>query len=98
MKEDPFSHMLNELGDILSLIEKKGGKPLSDNLDPEIENQLAKLESLVKQFESQTDSILVKEGENLKGIYHKFDKTPEIYNENQKKILRRCRDLGVNAV
>lgn len=97
MVEDPINPLLDQLGEILKIIEKNANKPLSGPVDPEIEKQLAALETAVNEFENRAKEGILQEGKTLEGLYEKFERKPESYSEAEKRILRRCRDLGVHA-
>lgn len=98
MPEESFDPILDKLGELLKTIEKNAGKPLSGDVDPAIQKQLEFLEDAVQKFQENADKFIEEEGRKTEGIYEKLEKTPEIYSETEKKILRRFRDLGVNAI
>lgn len=98
MPEESFDPILDKLAELLKTIENNAGKPLSGDVDPEIEKQLEILQVVVQKFQEDADKYIEEEGRKTEGIYDKLDKTPQIYSESEKKILRRFRDLGVNAI
>lgn len=97
MPEDPLAPILGQLGELLKLIEKNAGKPVGP-IDPAIEKQLTQAEELVNRFAEIVDDEIKREGKSESGAYHQLEKQPLMYTETEKKILKRCRDLGVNAV
>lgn len=97
MPEESFDPILDQLGELLKMIEKNAGKPLSGPVDPAIEKQLEFLQDAVQDFQERTDKLIAEEGKNTDEIYEKLDRTPQVYSETEKRILRRFRDLGVNA-
>lgn len=97
MPEDPFSPLLDGLGELLKMMEASAKKDLSGPVDPAIEKQLEFFEKVVDRFEEIANEEIQREGKDVKGVYDRLEKTPQIYTETEKKLLRRCRDLGVNA-
>lgn len=97
MPEDSFDPILDQLGELLKTIEKNAGKPLTGPVDPQIEKQMEILEKAVQDFQDAADSEMLKEGLKTDEVYERLERTPEIYSENEKRIIRRCRDLGVNG-
>ena len=98
MPEEPFDPILDKLAEMLKMIENNAGKPLSEPVDPAIEKQLEVLQDAVQKFQDNADKLIAEEGLKTEGIYEKLEKTPQIYSETEKKILRRFRDLGVHAI
>lgn len=98
MPEESFDPILEKLGELLKTIEKNAGKPLDGPVDPAIEKQLEFLEDAVQKFQEDADKIIAEEGRKTEGIYEKLEKNPQVYSDTEKKILRRFRDLGVNAI
>lgn len=98
MPEESFDPILDKLGELLKTIEKNADKPLSGPVDPAIEKQLESLQNAVQKFQENADKLIAEEGRKTEGIYDKLEQTPQIYSETEKKILRRFRDLGVNAI
>lgn len=97
MPDDPFSPILDELADLLKMIEQNTGKSLQGPVDSGIEKQLNLLEDAVNKFEEIADEEIAREGKDSAGAYEKLEKSPAIYSDAEKHLIRRCRDLGVNA-
>ena len=98
MPEESFDPILDKLGELLKSIEKNADKPLSGPVDPALQKELERLTEAVQNFQEVTDRAIEAEGRNLEEIYEKLNHSPQLYSETEKKILRRFRDLGVNAI
>ena len=98
MPDDPLNPLLDKLNELLKFVEANASKSLSGPVDPLIEKELAKLEDAVQLFQNITDEEIASRGINPKELLERFEKHPEKYSEGQKRFLRNCRDLGVNAV
>lgn len=98
MPEDPFSLILSQLGDLLKTIEKNAGKPITAPIDPRVERELAKAEAMVTMLGEVVDEEIQRKGKDLNLAMQQVEHEPKKYSEAEQAILRRCRDLGVNAV
>lgn len=96
MPEDPFRPLLEQLADILKMVEESAKNPLSQPLDPMIEKRLEVIETAVQNFQDIADEQIRKEGKNPEGGIATLKKG--VYTDEEKRVLRRCADLGRNAM
>ena len=98
MPEDPFTSILSQLGELLNQIEKNAHKPIKGSIDPRVEKELVRIDEMINRLDTIVEDEMKKEGKTSEKVYRQFEKSPQVYSETEKKLLKRCRDLGVNAV
>lgn len=97
MPEDPFNSILNQLGELLKLIEKNASKPIKGPISPLVEKELIRIDEMINRLDDIVEDEMRKEGKTAEEGYQNLEKNPQLYSETEKKILKHCRDLGVNA-
>lgn len=98
MPEDPFNNILGQLGELLKLIEKNANKPVTTSIDPSVEKELVRIDEMINRLDEIVEDEMRNEGKTAASVYQRLEQQPQVYTETEKKLLKRCRDLGVNAV
>lgn len=98
MPDDPLQPFIDELAKLVKFAEEHASKPLVGDVDPALGKQLELLEDMVKVFKDVCNQEIAEKGYTPSDVLTKFQEHPEHFTPNERKLLRQCRDLGINSV
>lgn len=91
--DNPFEEILNQINDLLQIVADNAEKPLKNELPPDLDSKLSKLEKQVEEFRRISNSYISKLGVTNEDMEAYLKKVAQSSNKKTQKITERTRQL-----
>lgn len=95
---DSMEPLLEQIANLLKLAQDNAGKKVSENLDPNIIKRLEALREIVDSFQNVTIEGLIQQGIDPAEAVKNYMKNPGKYNPQEKKVMRKAVQLGLDTL
>lgn len=96
-QQDPLEPLLDQIANLMKLAEDNASKPFNKEQTAALEKRLEYVEDMVARFKEASSKLAEDQGTDLNQALNKFRANPNLYKANERKIIQRCLELGLNA-